>query len=437
MHIKRLGFKRAAVARSAPLAISKDRQMSDAKYRKAFNLLKPNKPIETDEELETLYVERPDSPLEKLKEYLQGEDSVKLLFTGHSGSGKSSELSKLVSEIGEGYITLRYSAKRRLSLTDLSYLDLVVMIAIELVEFTKNKGYEIPDDLASQMGRLFDEILHGIVRETESKTKTTAELQARLATLSGKIGIEWETRANVREQTKPRLDLLFENIDLIAEALERTTGKKLLLIVDDLEKTSIDISRSLFHDHTPELVRPRISIIYTFPVALYFADSFSTIKQHFDKVFPLPNLKCQKRGGETDVEGIQKMEMILLNRIPREMISKEALSSLVSMSGGMPKQIIRMAQEALVIAGIEKKIDRDDLVISQDHAEQAIWSERRDFQLMLSTDDLDVLTQVQRSKTIEHNEKHLHLLRNMSIIAYSNREAWFDVHPLVKALLPQ
>ena len=62
----------------------------------------PQQPLR-DKPLRDWYIDRPGNPLAQMRTYLQGlalhDTPVKILFTGHTGSGKSTALNKLAEEI--------------------------------------------------------------------------------------------------------------------------------------------------------------------------------------------------------------------------------------------------------------------------------------------------------------------------------------------------
>ncbi|MEW5767549.1 MAG: hypothetical protein AB1797_07965 [bacterium] len=64
--------------------------------KQAMQVFDPNKPLESDE----YYVLREHNPLKKMEVYLLNNPGFqKILFSGHRGSGKSTELNRLfVSE---------------------------------------------------------------------------------------------------------------------------------------------------------------------------------------------------------------------------------------------------------------------------------------------------------------------------------------------------
>lgn len=69
----------------------------------------PMQPLRGDE-LKSWYIDRPGNPADKMEKYLQGlalnDMPVKILFTGHRGNGKSTELNKLSEKIKNQFIAL-------------------------------------------------------------------------------------------------------------------------------------------------------------------------------------------------------------------------------------------------------------------------------------------------------------------------------------------
>jgi hypothetical protein len=73
--------------------------------------------------------------------------------------------------------------------------------------------------------------------------------------------------------------------------------------------------------------------------------------------------------------------------------------------------------------------------VSKGDIEEAIAAERRDYQYSLNAERIATLKKVSSNKQIENTPEYRQLLHNLSIIQYSNHEAWYDLNPLVKDLI--
>jgi hypothetical protein len=79
-----------------------------------------------DEKHKAWYVERPDNPHDEIKVLLLNDPTpLKILFSGHIGSGKSSALNRLVidAEIKQKFFIVQFSVERDLNIFDLTYSD--------------------------------------------------------------------------------------------------------------------------------------------------------------------------------------------------------------------------------------------------------------------------------------------------------------------------
>lgn len=84
---------------------------------KALNVFDPKLSLQG-EDLERYYVARPHAPLGEMKTYLTtNRQHVKILFSGHRGSGKSTELARLAEDLRDRFFLVTVSA-RSLNLPD-------------------------------------------------------------------------------------------------------------------------------------------------------------------------------------------------------------------------------------------------------------------------------------------------------------------------------
>lgn len=401
----------------------------------ALNIFDPEHPLKTEEELRDYFVERAMSPLQELALLLLNTTRPqRILFTGHRGSGKSTELAKLASLLKDDFFIVNYSVKNVLNLFDLNYVDVILSLAVELFRTATERRVKVKEEVLDHVLDLFTkEITKEVVMEVKGGADVGANLNALVVKLESKIGTEASTRTIVRENAEPRLSDLLESIDLGVREIERRTKKRVLVIVEDLDKTDLARAKDLFYSHAISLNAPRCSVIYTFPTALRHDNDFIQIRQNFAEPCVLPNFRVGHRDGGPDEEGLQQLKDVVTRRAEENLFTPEALGQLAELSGGIPRELMILARRSCLLALEVKKPAIDGEV-----AERAANRMRLDYEVLLTSRQVDLLREVVESKRVENDEEHRALLHNLSALEYRNDEGiWYDVHPLVRPLLAQ
>jgi len=277
------------------------------------------------------------------------------------------------------------------------------------------------------------EVTKEVVIEERGEVGVGAALNFYMIKLEGKVGKEAATRTLVREKMERRLSDLLENVDLLSREIERATGKKVLVIVEDLDKTDPDRAKELFYGHALSLTSPGCCVIYTFPTALRHDNDFIQVRQSFSELVVLPNFPVSHRDGSPDETGSALLQKILTLRAEERLFTSEALKGLVGWSGGLARELIRLAGQACLVAMEAEKPAIDEGVV-----EQAAARMRIDYEVLLTSEQLDLLRVVRERKRVENDEAHRALLHNLSALEYRNGEGvWYDVHPIVRPLLEE
>jgi len=398
----------------------------------ALNLFDPEHPLRTEQELRDYFVRRENSPLEELVIFLKTTNTMpKLLFTGHRGSGKSTELGKLTSMLRDKFFIVNYSVKRVINLFDVRYVDVILSLATELFKAATAARIKINKKLVADILHWFSkEVVKEVAIDTKANADVGASLNVFVAKLSTKIGTESSTRTLVREKVEPRLSELLERVDLIVSEVERLTKKKVLIIVEDLDKADLASSKKIFCGHSMSLTQPRCRIIYTFPTALRHDNDFINIRHSFDEPYVLPNFKVCHRDGSLDEQGRDELRQIILNRIEPELFTASAIDLLVELCGGLPRELVTLSRRSCLIA-----LQRNSAQVDKDIVVQAGNRLRNDYQVLLTSSQIEILKKVHQSKAMENDEAHRALLHNLSVLEYRNYNIWYDVHPIVIPLL--
>jgi len=400
----------------------------------ALNIFDPERPLKTEQELQDYFVERAMSPLQELALLLRHTGRPQtILFTGHRGSGKSTELAKLASLLKDQFFVVDYSVKNVLNLFDVSYVDVLFSLAVRLIRAATERQVEVKEELLRHILDFTKEVSKEVVIEERGDVDVGAELNFYVVKLEGKVGKETSTRTLVREKVEPRLSDLLENVDLLRREIERATGKRVLVIVEDLDKADLARARELFCGHALSLTSPRCCIIYTFPTALRHDNDFIQIRHSFSEPVVLPNFPVSHRDGSPDGVGLARLQKILTLRAEERLFTPGALAGLVGWSGGLARELIILTRRACLAA-----MEAEKSAIDEEAVEQAAARMRIDYEVLLTTEQLGLLRGVRERKRVENDEAHRALLHNLSALEYRNGEGvWYDVHPIVRPLLEE
>jgi hypothetical protein len=404
--------------------------------REAIQNLDPKHSLSVDE-LGRYFIERDRSPIKRIANDLDVVYPQKILFTGHRGSGKGTELSKLEKLLGDTFFIVRYTVERVLDLHDLTYVDVLLSMAIQMGESVERAKLKLKPETQKLLERLWSfgqeveqETGKDKTREISGEVGVTGAL-ASLLNLGLSFRREATTRQSLREKVRYRISDLLEGIDHLARDIEGQTKRKVLCIVEDLDKTDLAVSKEIFYDHGQSISDPPVSIIYTFPVALGHSQEFTQVRGFFNATHTLPNFKLHhKDGTDGQLSGKNQLEQLLLCRVAEPLFEKEARDLLVEYSGGLPRQFILLARDACSEAR-----SLDATTVTLDHVKAAIARERNLYRRMLSKSQLESLENIHKDKAMDQIEDNRTLLHNLSVLEYSNDDDWYDVNPIVRDLL--
>lgn len=393
------------------------------------------------QELKDWYVDRPGNPLKKMETYLGlalNNMPVKILFTGHVGSGKSTALNQLAETIKNRFFIVTFNVARSLSLADLSYVDLVLGMAMSLF----GRATE-PDVLGKAAGQITADYWHdltGFIERTvfgpahfqiaPPADEASVKVSALAAEFQLKFASEASTRDSIRAWVEPRLGELHRKIDEVADLVRVKLGRPVLFFVEGTDKTDLTRAREIFLNHTYSLTAFRASVIYTVPISLRYANSFTQLRDSFNECYVLPNLNIAGRDGTPNAEGLELLGQALLARLNHNLIEPDACQLMTQASGGLMRTLIRLTQRAAVNA-----LASGAQIIVEAHAKTAIDTERADYVAGLREADYPILMARHADKRLLADEPVLRLLETRALLEYTNGDPWCDVHPIALPLI--
>jgi len=394
------------------------------------------------QELKDWYIDRPGNPLSRMKIYLQGlglaNEPVKILFTGHMGSGKSTTLNKLAEELKHQFLIVPFDVRRSASLADLTYIDLILGMATSLfrrateTDVLGKAPAQIASDVWDDIARFIENVIFGPAsfRTPPADTELSAKVNFLAVEFQTKFASEAVTRDDVRKRVESRLAELHDKINQVADLVLVNYKRPVLFFVENTDKPDLSRAREIFLGHTYALTAFRASAIYTFPIGLrYSASDFPVIKDHFTETFVLPNLKVASRDGSPNQVGLNCLAHALSVRM--EGLFEDAVQDqIIQASGGLMRTLIQLIRRSAV-----NSVAAGDEMISTESAEAAISEERANFVAGLSRDDYPVLYDRHNDKQLSGDDAVLRLLQTRALLEYANGDPWCDVHHVALPLV--
>jgi len=374
-----------------------------------------------------------DPAITKLKTQLFGADTQKILFSGHRGCGKSTELNKLALDLGAGcqnLLIVKYNVTDVLDVFDLDYSDVLFSLAYQLYHRAETIGVKIDKAVVNNIEEFVGDVTKDVEEIKEKKVGLGVMFQKLFV---GKYQQERLTRETVRKQLKPRISRLIELINSMVVQI-KLAGYDALIIIDGIDNSPLDIGKNLY-GFGQVLSMPDCTIIYTIPISVVYSSEFTAIQQSFDKTVILPNITVTNPDGTQNEDGVSIFSNLSERRMRPDLIEEDALRYTIRMSAGITREFVRTIKDSCVEA-IVRGGDR----ITCDDAKRAVADRKNDFKRMLSKKTQYVaLKEVHDTKSIYITDEDIRaeipgLLHNLSIVEY-NGDIWWDVHPVVLSIL--
>jgi len=406
--------------------------------RDIYHLFNPDEVLLNDD-LEKYYVEIDQNEIIikdiqiRLELGLETREPIKLLFTGHRGSGKSTALNRLVSNLDSRFFIVHYNVFDLLDQNDVKYTDVLFSMLTKMLEKAENNQIDLGQTLLKRVNNWGSSIIESITKEKGVGGGIGLKIPFSLLEIMGRMKSENTTRSEVRKEIEPRVSELVSIINDTISEIEKT-GEQVLIIIDNLEKIDPEKAQHLFYEHATQLTQPLCKIIYTFPISLKSSDNFMQIKINFSDVFIHPNIKIHEREGPEHPypKGREFMKEIVSKRVSSDMFEPDALEYIIDMSGGVVREFIRIIRDSAVRA-ITRKKDQ----IDKDIAKEVVNGLKNIYQAQLSDEDYKVLMEVHQTKDIKRDKQLVRLLHNLSVLEYRNDRSWCDLNPIVRAILDE
>jgi hypothetical protein len=410
------------------------------KLEDAIFLFDPLKSLSEPDELASFYVDRGSDIRRHFSLMLEHNDirqktPIKLLFTGHKGSGKSTEMNKLCLELADQFFIAKVQTGKR---PDVTYIDALLKAAMSLLKAANDQGI-IKRSLAQKTSDIWNSVT-GFVEKVVFKgisLPTGATLPSEMTSKISFFGLEFEskfetepdTRDKMRQVSENRVSEIINNINLMADRIRADSGLPALFVFEDTDRLDLATAKELFYERAVTLTQFRASAIFMLDIGLRYSDRFAGLRQHFHDFKVLPNIKIRTRDGTPYPAGEALLKQIVLSRLDASLIAEDALQTVIESSGGLVRTLMSLMRDASLIAAA-----RNSPKIEVNDVRRAINRLRGDFVALLGSKDYATLKARHADKDLNNDSEIQSLLEKLALLEYGNDDTWCDVHPI---LLPE
>ena len=254
-------------------------------------------------------------------------------------------------------------------------------------------------------------------------------------------------REDVNKTFERRVTDLSKQIDRLAKNIEDATNKKVLVIIDDLDKLDLSVVTSIFQDNIKALFSPtKIGVIFTIPISVIREPRLLvTLESESDSVEMLAVTKffTKDTAHQSETTPIQSnvkiLQEALEKRISDDLIEPSIKRKIVLLSGGLMRELMRLGQQCCRECMLELELNPDiqNLKINEAILSEAVKRLRNQFGRSLGSNHYDLLVETYNAfaPPDPRSNDFLELLHGLHVLEYVNGDFWYDLHPLVTDFL--
>lgn len=381
------------------------------------------------------------------------------LFTGHIGTGKSTELLRLKEELQkEEFHVVYFESSKDLDMADVDITDILLSVARQVSDSLEQININLPTARFNALLQGLDEVLkihlNGDCLDLGGSNNSDKFQGLSLSYVVGNITEKAKDAPNLRSQLRqylePRTNLILEviNQELLEPAIQELKKHKkagLVVIIDNLDRVEISLKPTgrrqpeyLFVDRGEQLKKFNCHVVYTIPLVLIFSNNLGQLTSRFG-VDPkvLPMVPVRLRDGSDCLEGLDLLRKMVIKRaFPNlngqdnlELVMEifdtpETLDRVCRVSGGHVRNLLQL---------IYSCVQEEDPPLTRNILEKVIRQRRHQLTLAIDSEEWELLQQVAKFKTVSGESKYQMLLRSLWVFEYRYRDDyWFDINPILE-----
>ncbi|MDR1283968.1 MAG: hypothetical protein LBK99_24595 [Opitutaceae bacterium] len=378
---------------------------------------------------------------------------LKILFSGHRGVGKSTELHQVIRHLETPESSTRpfhvvyIDLNAEVNLGDAHLAD--VFVAIASVTRTSLSDLELPgfDPVSTLFKNLWEGVkstLGGKVNldelVAEAKVPGTDIGLALKASLKSAPGNRQLLRDAIDQHRVSLLRAINDLFETANAALAKQGRAGLVLIADGLERTPIGKQDVIFGTGADQLAALKTHAIFTVPINLVYGEHCTQLAQTFGgKNQTVPMIRLKNPDNTDNPDGLDALNRLLDARAHNAGVEPDALfdspqtrRTLCDITGGHPRNLLILLQTAIGRC--------DQLPVSRDAVDYAIREQTNQLQREIPGEYWQWLLHFADGPKTWPNDipddVRRALLYYLYVYEYQNGNLYYDVNPAIR-LLPR
>lgn len=364
-------------------------------------------------------------------------DYSKILFLGHRGCGKTTELRRIHQYLNDRqrYFAILIETEKELEINKMQAEDFFIIMVIKIIRQLKETGLGDATDC-------FDDLLKEWLSEIEVQEEITntkgvegsAAVKADTdgnflmkalsifkfeAEIKGTLARENKTTKTIRSKIKNNIiDFVVKFNNALAEVREYCTksgeGRDLLFIIDGTEKSTFEFYEEVFQKNGHILRSLNVNLVTTLRLDAFYKLEGKPNLDFYQHVFvPMVTIKDSNKA---------TLAQIITKRVDGDsFFEKDALDYFVKMSGGSLRQLLRLANQALLFSRGRK--------VDMARAEKTVKNAGEMLYHALSPEQKEILKSDKWIDNWSHPEVSI-MLYAMALLKYNGKA---EINPLIQS----
>lgn len=372
---------------------------------------------------------------EQLHTEIESSEEVKFLLAGQRGMGKTTELKRLVNLLSNTEILpifVQFGAQ-----ADITHPLLINAMADSLISNMEektskefNKMYKIFQDWFVEEDKLIVDL---------EGSEGSASIGGKIPIAKGKAGLHFKSNKTNTKKLKinKAIEDLIDHFNQLIIKARKETSKRIAFIVDDIDKIQdIPSIEKTFIQSSHLINGIKCPCIFTVPITYATSSSLRIAALPYSNIYRVPAIEILDENGKRNEKAFDFMKRIFTLRMPFNPIPSEILDTIISYSGGIIVDAMRMIRNLC-----KERILTPNIQIDEKLAEEEFQKLIDDYKFVFDSPTLwEKLSEICKSKDkkiIMTDDMLPDLLYKIIVIEYREKNLWFDLHPAARRLYEQ